>query len=216
MLLPATCMTLILTGDFLSLWYLYNSGVANLFLLFLSIVVIHLSFCVLTIRLLMLFLPIKVGEFSSKSHEASRWRAQAVVGLLSYIYFEPFVPFFLRSTWYRFFGAKIAKGAEIGGKIVDCSLIELKEGAGVGHDSLILGHWIVGDRCKIGKVVIGKKAMIGAKSLVFPGTVINDGAAIGAMSLLTSDQEIPTNELWVGIPAKKIQKKNIQSNKESK
>lgn len=216
MLLPATCMTLILTADFLTLWGLYESGIANLFFLLLLLILIHLSLCVLVIRLLMLFLPIREGEFPSKSHEASRWRAQAVVGLLSYIYFEPFVPFFLRSTWYRLFGAKIAKGAEIGGKIVDCSLIELKEGAGVGHDSLILGHWIVGDRCKIGKVVIGKKAMIGAKSLIFPGAVINDGAAIGAMSLLTSDQKIPANELWVGIPAKKIQKKSVQVNKESK
>lgn len=208
MLLSASSMTLILIGDALSLWSLHNSGISDLFLLFILLLIIHLSLCILVIRLLMFFLPIIEGEFSVKSHEFARWQAQAVVGLLSYIYFEPLVPFFLRSTWYRLFGAKIAKGAEIGGKIVDCSLIELKEGAGVGHDSLILGHWKVGDRCKIGKVVVGKNAMIGAKSLVFPGTIINEGAAIGAMSLLTSNREIPANEIWIGIPAKKIEKKN--------
>ncbi|MEQ6340475.1 MAG: hypothetical protein M3A44_02200 [Gammaproteobacteria bacterium] len=206
MLLSATSMTLILFGDALFLWGCLSLGISEPFLVFILLLIAHITLCVLATRLLMLFFPIIEGEFPVKSPEVARWQAQAVVALLGCIYLEPFVPFFLKPSWYRLFGAKIGKGVNIGGKLVDCSLTELKSGSGVGHDALVLGHWTAGDRCRIGRVVVGENAMIGARSLVFPGAKIGEGATIGAMSLLTSNQEVPPSEIWVGIPAKKFEK----------
>jgi acetyltransferase-like isoleucine patch superfamily enzyme len=207
MLLSATSMIMILFGDVLSLWGIRSLGVIDLFLTFILLLVIHISLCVLATRLLMLFFPIIEGEFAIKSREVARWQAQAVVALMSSIYFEPFIPFFIKPTWYRLFGAKIARGVNIGGKLLDCSLTELNSGSGVGQDALVLGHWVAGDRCRIGRVIVGKNAMIGARSLIFPGTKIGEGTTIGAMSLLTSNQVIPPNEVWLGIPARKYDKK---------
>ena len=206
MLLSATCMTLILLGDAFILWGLIL-GISDPFLIFILLLIAHITLCVLVTRLLMLFLPIIEGEFPVNSPEVSRWQAQAVVALLGCIYLEPLVPFFLRPGWYRLFGAKIARGVNIGGKLVDCSLIELNSGSGVGHDALVLGHWMTKDRCRIGRVVVGKNAMIGARCLVFPGSRIGEGATIGAMSLLTSNQDVPPGETWVGIPARKFERK---------
>ena len=204
MLLSATSMTLILVGDALALWGILSLGVSDLFLALILLLVIHIALCVMATRLLMLFFPIIEGEFAIKSHEVARWQAQAVVALMSSIYFEPFIPFFLKPSWYRLYGAKIARGVNIGGKLLDCSLTELNSGSGVGHDALVLGHWVAGDRCRIGRVVVGKNAMIGARCLVFPGTKIGEGSTIGAMSLLKSNQDVPPNEIWLGIPARKF------------
>jgi len=201
-------MILILLADALSVWGLVSLGISDLFLAFILLLFIHIALCVVATRLLMLFFPIVEGEFPVDSPEVARWQAQAVVALMSSIYFAPFVPFFLKPAWYRLFGAKIARGVNIGGQLLDCSLTELNSGSGVGQDALVLGHWVVGDRCRIGRVVVGKNAMIGARCLVFPGTRIGDGATIGAMSLLTSNQDVPPNEVWLGIPARKFEKKD--------
>jgi len=112
MLLSATSMILILLGDALSLWGILSLGVSDLFLSFVLLLVVHIILCVLATRLLMLFFPIIEGEFPINSPEVARWQAQAVVALLSSIYFEPFIPFFLKPAWYRFFGAKIARGVK--------------------------------------------------------------------------------------------------------
>jgi hypothetical protein len=201
-------MILILFGDVLSILGIRSLGVSDLFLTFLLLLVIHIALCVLATRLLMLFFPIIEGEFDVKSSEVARWQAQAVVALMSSIYFEPAIPFFLKPAWYRLFGAKIARGVNIGGKLLDCSLTVLKSGSGVGQDALVLGHWVAKNRCRIGRVVVERNAMVGARSLVFPGTTVGEGATIGAMSLLTSNQNVPANEVWVGIPARKVERKN--------
>lgn len=208
MLLSATSMILILLGDAVFVWgMLHTYGPADLFLMFLLLLGFHIALCVLATRVLMRLFPIVEGEFDVKSAEVARWQAQAVVALMSSIYFEPIVPFFLKPAWYRLFGAKIARGVNIGGKLLDCSLTELKAGSGVGQDALLLGHWVAGNRCRIGRVVVEKDAMVGARSLVFPGTNIGEGATIGAMSLLTSNQNVPQHQVWVGIPARKVERR---------
>ncbi|MFT3807416.1 acyltransferase [Arenimonas sp.] len=51
-------------------------------------------------------------------------------------------------------------------------------------------------------VWIGDDVWLGAGSAVMPGVRIADGAIVGANAVVTSD--IPANEIWAGIPARKI------------
>lgn len=51
-------------------------------------------------------------------------------------------------------------------------------------------------------VVIGDDVWLGAGCAVMPGVSIGDGAIIGANAVVTCD--VPTNEIWGGIPARKI------------
>lgn len=208
MLLSAISMSIVLLTDVLWLWAILSSGASDLFLILILLVLAHITTCIIATRLLMLFLPIIEGDFPVGSHEVARWQAQAVVALLGCLYFDPFVPYFLKPFWYRLFGARIAKGVGIGGRIMDCSLTTLGAGSAIGADAMTLGHLVAGGRVKIGSVIVEENAIIGAKALVFPGARIGSGAIIGAMSLVPAGQVIPANETWLGIPAKKLERKD--------
>lgn len=51
-------------------------------------------------------------------------------------------------------------------------------------------------------VSIGDGSWIGAYSVIMPGVTIGKGAIIGAHSMV--NKNVPDNEIWAGIPAKKI------------
>jgi len=51
-----------------------------------------------------------------------------------------------------------------------------------------------------GKVTIGKFCQIGSGSIIFPGITINEGAVVGAMSLVLHD--LDAWKIFKGIPAK--------------
>lgn len=57
-------------------------------------------------------------------------------------------------------------------------------------------------------VVIGNNVWIGANATILPGVTVNDGAIIGAGSVVTKD--IPKNTIAVGVPAKVIKKIDIK------
>ncbi len=54
----------------------------------------------------------------------------------------------------------------------------------------------------IQKIIIKKRASIGAGSIILGGVTIGENAMIGAGSTVTKD--VPDNELWFGNPAKFI------------
>jgi galactoside O-acetyltransferase len=58
----------------------------------------------------------------------------------------------------------------------------------------------------VGRIVLGKHAVVGANSVVLPGVTIGEGATVGACSLVTRDLEPWT--VNIGIPAKPIKKRN--------
>jgi len=55
-----------------------------------------------------------------------------------------------------------------------------------------------------GKVVLRKNCKIGANSVVLPNVVVNENSVVGACSLLRYGTEVPKDEIWSGVPAKKI------------
>jgi len=87
-----------------------------------------------------------------------------------------------------------------------CYLIEIGDNVTFANNVQILAH----DQSprthigygKVGKVVIGNNAFIGAKALILSNVVIGDNVIIGAGSVVTKD--IPANSVAVGIPARVI------------
>jgi acetyltransferase-like isoleucine patch superfamily enzyme len=205
-MLPIYCISVLFIVDGFTILLLFSYFNVELFLMAVFLLGLHTLYSAIIIRCLMYFFPIAEGRFSTTSPEFYRWQAQALIYLFSAIYLDPFVPFVLRPSFYRFFGAKIGKGVAIGGKVVDISLTTLKDRSGVGADAMVLGHLIANEKIYIGKVIVEEDAMVGAKSLISPGVTIKAGATIGAMSLVTSGRTIPENQVWVGIPAKQLNK----------
>lgn len=62
----------------------------------------------------------------------------------------------------------------------------------------------------VGKILLKKHALIGAGSILLPSVTLNEGCAVGAMSLILKD--IPEYEIHIGIPAKfyKKRSRNLQ------
>jgi acetyltransferase-like isoleucine patch superfamily enzyme len=56
-------------------------------------------------------------------------------------------------------------------------------------------------------VKIGDNVWIGMNSCILPGVEIGDNAIIGAGSIVTKN--IPSNEIWIGNPARFIKKLNL-------
>ncbi len=56
-------------------------------------------------------------------------------------------------------------------------------------------------------VHIGRHCIVGANSLVFPGVILGEGCAVGAMSMVTKSTE-PWS-IYFGIPAKKIRNRKM-------
>lgn len=61
-------------------------------------------------------------------------------------------------------------------------------------------------------IVIGRHAVVGARSVILPGVHIGDYAAIGAMSLVRHD--VPDGEIWGGNPLRFINHRNVTRLKE--
>ena len=77
--------------------------------------------------------------------------------------------------------------------------ITLGEGAIVGYDATLLCHEFLQAEYRLGDVVVGERAMIGAGAIVLPGVEIGADAQVGANSLVTRD--VPPGATVVGVPA---------------
>lgn len=60
---------------------------------------------------------------------------------------------------------------------------------------------------KQGRVILKRNCKIGANSVILPNTVVGENSIVGACSVVKHGTNIPANEVWAGLPAKKI--KNI-------
>lgn len=88
-------------------------------------------------------------------------------------------------------------------------LITIEEGVTITLGCVLLTHFLVSDTRHYtwGKIVVKKGAYIGARTIICKSVTIGEGAIIGAGSIVTKD--IPPYEVWAGVPAKFIRKRNI-------
>ena len=70
----------------------------------------------------------------------------------------------------------------------------------VGYDATLLCHEFLQEEYRVGDVVVGDRAMIGAGAVVLPGVEIGAGAQVAANSLVTRDVEPGTTV--AGVPAR--------------
>lgn len=87
--------------------------------------------------------------------------------------------------------------------------IRIGDDSGIGGDCLLFGHssWLSkleGYPVEFDSIEIGKNVSLAWRVFVLPGTKINDGAVVGANSLVRG--EIPSRCLAVGFPARVVAK----------
>ena len=78
--------------------------------------------------------------------------------------------------------------------------ITIRDHAIIGYDATLLCHEFLQEEYRVGDVVVGERAMIGAGAIVLPGVEIGDGAQVAANSLVTRDVE--PGATVAGVPAR--------------
>nr|WP_256391201.1 acyltransferase [Natronoarchaeum rubrum] len=80
--------------------------------------------------------------------------------------------------------------------------ITVEDHAIIGYDATLLCHEFLQDEYRLGDVVVGERAMIGAGAIVLPGVEIGAGAQVAANSLVVED--VPPGETVAGVPARPL------------
>lgn len=121
---------------------------------------------------------------------------------------------FKRASLYRMAGVRIEKGAVRIGKIhVDTIHPEdviIGKGSVITDGVHLITHFMdVKNMHEFayfrGKITIGRNCYIGTNTIFTKGITVGDGAIIGAGSVVNKD--IPSYEVWAGVPAKFICKR---------
>ncbi len=131
---------------------------------------------------------------------------------LAYIMRFTFLPFITPTPFnvlfYKMMGMKVGKGVQINSvHISDPSLIELGDKVTVGGSVTLVGHYGSGGFLVLSPVKIGKGATLGLKAIVMGGVEIGENARLLPNSVVMPKTKIPANEIWGGIPAVLIEKK---------
>lgn len=102
-------------------------------------------------------------------------------------------------------GSLLAAGARLGPDV------RIGEGCIINHNAVVDHDSVLGDFCHIapgatlaGNVRLGHGVLVGAGANILPGVRIGDGTTIGAGAVVLKD--VPSHCLYVGVPARKIEK----------
>lgn len=177
-------------------------GIVNVLL---SIVLIYL-YAFAVYRIFFYFMPLSEG----KLEKGSRQEFSAQVNILFYLILfnslirTHFIPVPLMRLVYLALGTKLGENTYSAGVILDPPLTELGDNCIIGHDAVLFSHAIEGPHFSLSRIKIGNNVTIGATAVIMSGVNIADGAIISAGAVVLKDSKIGVNEVWGGVPAKRI------------
>lgn len=99
-------------------------------------------------------------------------------------------------------GAGVSWGLESTPDVFWPERIAVGNDAIVGYDATLLCHEFLQDEYRLGDVVVGDRAMIGAGAVVLPGVTVGEGARVAANSLVAED--VPPGTTVAGVPAEVV------------
>lgn len=136
--------------------------------------------------------------------EMSMWqllRKSAILALTRYLHSGPPKNSLLRSI-----GVKIGKNVFIAATVaLDIQfpeLITIEDGAILGMHSHISTHEVTHRHIRLGKVRIGKNALVGGQATVRSGVTIGENSVVAMRAFVT--ESVPPNTLVTGEPDRKV------------
>ena len=76
--------------------------------------------------------------------------------------------------------------------------------ASYGSPTIIEDNVSIGHQALIHACYLKKNSYVGMRACVMDDAIINEYAMVGAGSMITKKKNIPSHELWIGVPAKKL------------
>ncbi|MFH9074649.1 Pls/PosA family non-ribosomal peptide synthetase [Streptomyces alboflavus] len=104
----------------------------------------------------------------------------------------------------RALGAKVGSEVDLHSLPPVTGLLKLGRGCAVETEVDLSGHWLDGDRLEIGTIKVGAGAVVGTRSILFPGARVGKRAEVAPGSAVRG--QIPTGQRWAGSPAGKLGK----------
>jgi acetyltransferase-like isoleucine patch superfamily enzyme len=149
------------------------------------------------------------GQYFSGA--AVRWYIHnGLTYIVRYTFLEFITPTPMCILFYKMMGMKLGRGVQINStNISDPSLIEMGDKVTIGGSATIVGHYGQHGYLVLAPVKIGKGATIGLRAIIMGGAEIGEGAKIMANSVVLPKMRIPAGETWAGIPAQRIDTKQI-------
>ncbi|MFF3847586.1 Pls/PosA family non-ribosomal peptide synthetase [Streptomyces sp. NPDC002328] len=102
----------------------------------------------------------------------------------------------------RALGARIGPDVDLHALPPVTGMLKLGRGAAVESEVDLSGWWLDGDRLVIGPVKVGAHAVVGTRSMLFPGARVGKRAEVAPGSAVAG--QVPTGQRWAGAPAVKL------------
>ncbi|MFJ4692593.1 Pls/PosA family non-ribosomal peptide synthetase [Streptomyces sp. NPDC088766] len=99
----------------------------------------------------------------------------------------------------RALGARIGPDVDLHALPPVTGMLRLGRGAAVESEVDLSGWWLDGDRLEIGPVRVGAHAVVGTRSVLFPGARVGKRAEVAPGSAVVG--QVPTGQRWAGAPA---------------
>jgi len=115
-------------------------------------------------------------------------------------------PCSLKNHLYRLMGVKIGRDVAICPKVsldpLFPELITIENGVTLGWGCKIFTHELTTDKIKLGRVVVGERALVGGYSLIRAGVTIGKNSIVSACSAV--NRNVEDGDVVAGIPVEKI------------
>ncbi|MBO1752094.1 amino acid adenylation domain-containing protein [Actinotalea sp. BY-33] len=102
----------------------------------------------------------------------------------------------------RALGVRMGRGVDLHSVPPVTGLLTLGDQCAVEPEVELCGHWVDGDVLHVGRISVGKRATIGARSVLYPGAKVGAGTDVAAGSAVHG--ATGKAEYWSGSPAAKV------------
>jgi len=160
----------------------------------------------LVYRIFLHFVPLQEGvvEQGSQAELAAQVNILFYVLLFNSLIRTHFIPVPLLRVVYKALGAQLGENTYSAGVLLDPPLTVIGDDCIIGHDAVLFCHAIEGENFSLSAIKIGNNVTIGALAIIMAGVEIADGAIVSAGAVVTKDTQVGANEVWGGVPAKRI------------
>jgi hypothetical protein len=204
LLLSIICGLDLLLVKLLGLFFLQFLGLYRVIVAFFLFLFFFGILTAFVLRTLLYITPLSPGTYTMDDRVFTQWKLCSVLYEFGRGALLPFTTVISKPLVAALFGAKLGKNIAVGGAIGDPWLVELADGAVLGHQSTVVAHAITSGRIVLQSVRIAKGATVGVHVVIMPGVEVGENSVVAAGAVVALGTKIPSGELWGGIPAKKI------------
>ena len=209
--------------EFWLLWDIYDIGYEYnvhfylllplmVFVMYLSAILISLIFAKTMLVIVNLIHKPREGVFlRHKSDIDFRvWSLRSVIKKWP-LWISHKFPFpFMNNICLKFFGVKTKFSNSLFEGFVDTEFLDFGINVVIGQSAIVQSAVIVGNLLIIRKTILEENVVVGAHSIVMPGTHMKKDSILAGSSLTTVGQELEEGWVYLGAPAKRF-KKNVFS-----